>query len=81
MKTEDLEIEIVDILDFIIPEWAVPALINNDFSGLTEEEIGKVESFVEKYGDTCSINGEHFFSWHNELETSDQCVTIWHLFR
>ena len=55
------------ILDFIIPEWALCPLVNGDFSALNDEEIKKVTEFTSKYGDTCSINGESFFSWRNDI--------------
>ena len=35
-----------DVYEFKIPEWAVSALINGDTSGLEEEDIKKIESFV-----------------------------------
>ena len=36
-----------NIVDFTIPDWAVSALINGDDSGLTEEDIDKIQNFVE----------------------------------
>lgn len=35
-----------NLYEFTIPEWAVSALINGDTSGLEDEDVKKVESFV-----------------------------------
>ncbi len=58
----------VEIYDFIIPEYALCAIVNGDYEGLTGTEVSKVEYFIKQYGDTCSINGESFFSWHNDID-------------
>jgi hypothetical protein len=43
-----------DLLDFDIPEWALSALINGDYSGLEDDDEAKINQFVkrvsEKYG-------------------------------
>lgn len=43
-----------DLIEFDIPDWAVSALINGDYSGLSDEEESELNAFVdrvvEKYG-------------------------------
>jgi len=34
-------------IEFIIPEWALCAIVNDDYTGLTEEETGKINKFLE----------------------------------
>ena len=36
------------VIDFVIPDWAVSFLINGDSDGMTDEEIHKVNMFVDK---------------------------------
>ena len=35
-----------------IPMWALPALVNGDFTGLTDEEVEQVEEWLEESGYT-----------------------------
>lgn len=35
------------MIEYQIPEWAMCALFNGDFEGLTEEECEKIEAFLE----------------------------------
>jgi hypothetical protein len=48
-----------DLLEFTIPDWALSSLINGDDSGLEEEDIEKIDKFVnrivEKYGNALFI--------------------------
>ena len=37
-----------DLIDFDIPEWALPALINADESGLTDEDQQELNTFVNR---------------------------------
>jgi hypothetical protein len=43
-----------ELLEFVVPDWALPSLINGDDSGLNDEDIDKIDKFVsktsEKYG-------------------------------
>ena len=36
-----------DLIDYIVPSWSMAGLINGDFSGLSDEEIKKLEAFIE----------------------------------
>lgn len=38
----------MNIIDFVIPNWALSALINADMSGLTDEDEAKINKFVDK---------------------------------
>jgi hypothetical protein len=58
--------------DYIIPEWALPALINGDTSGLTGTEENNLECFINDLGDWENLvfvdKGEKFFSWRNDID-------------
>ncbi len=41
------ELSSEDICEFVIPEWALPALINGDFSGLSDEDEQKLNAFID----------------------------------
>jgi hypothetical protein len=51
-----------DLLEFTIPTWAITSLINADDSGLEDEDIEKVNDFVdrvvEKYGNANFMLGD-----------------------
>lgn len=51
-----------DLLEFDIPEWAVSALINGDYSGLSDEDEQKLNSFtqnvVQKFGNAHFMLGD-----------------------
>jgi hypothetical protein len=40
---------IFEVYDEKIPQWALPALVNGDLSGLDEDDIKLVMEFSEKY--------------------------------
>lgn len=64
------------ILEFTIPTWAVPALINGDYSGLEDEDEEKLNKFVEKtvakYGNALFMLGdkseETEFHYRNDID-------------
>lgn len=37
-----------DLIDFVIPTWALSYIVNNDPSGLEDEDIEKVDKFVDR---------------------------------
>lgn len=37
-----------DLIDFIIPTWALSYIVNNDPSGLEDEDIEKVDKFIDR---------------------------------
>lgn len=51
-----------------LPEYWAPALINNDFSGLSKDEVAQIKNFLEEedlpYPVGCS--DEAYFSWSND---------------
>lgn len=67
-----------EVYEFVVPEWSLPYLINNDPSGLTEDEIKKVDKFAEEvYKLTKSDismgsgwDGEPYFKWRNDIDGS-----------
>lgn len=54
-----------EILEFIIPEYAVSSLINGDDSGINDEDIEKIDKFVEE---TVVEYGHANFSLPNDDE-------------
>lgn len=67
-----------EIYEFSVPTWALPYLINNDPSGLSKEEIKKVDKFsAEVYSLTKSDismgsgwDEEGSFKWRNDIDGS-----------
>lgn len=61
-----------DVLE--LPEWSMKALVNRDYSGLTEEERSMIDCFLEKYefidlvcdGETGEFK-DPGFSWNPEF--------------
>jgi hypothetical protein len=56
---EDLE---DDLIEFTIPEWAMPVLINGDYSGLSDEDEAKIDEFVndtvKEFGNANFMDGD-----------------------
>lgn len=59
-----------------IPTWALNALVNNDYTGLSEREESQIESFLWGIRTTCdSLNctyilgfsDEEYFTWNPEF--------------
>ena len=75
------------VLDFIIPEWAICALINGDESGLNESDISILNSFirqtVKKYGNANFMLGEKSdeseFRWSNDISNEGGTVCTLYL--
>lgn len=73
MNTEQKTFE---TLEFIVPSYSLCALINGDFSGLTEEEETQINKFIEETAQTYGsaffspdVNSEEYFSWHNDIDS------------
>lgn len=74
-------------VEFRLPTWALPALINGDFTGLTDEEERKVLEFtdecIQQYGNAWVIlpsgDVEVFFSTWNDIDAckGGECVTAY----
>jgi len=56
-----------DLLDFDIPEWALSALINGDYSGLEDDDINKLEAFTSRIAS--EYGNAHFMM--NDIEGED----------
>jgi hypothetical protein len=55
--------------DLVVPCWALCAIVNNDYEGLTDQEITKVKTFIAEYGYCCgAVSEESYFSWHNDID-------------
>lgn len=58
-----------EICNYILPSWALPAIVNGDESGLEEGEGEKIANFIEAEGIlSVSPQGEEFFSHTNDLD-------------
>jgi hypothetical protein len=57
---EELEDELID---FTVPDWSMGALINGDYSGLSDEDEAKINEFVDKVS---RIYGNAMFMDANE---------------
>lgn len=63
-----------DLIDFIIPTWAMSAIVNGDYSGLDDAEEEKLKIFidkkVEKYGNANFMLADEgtYFSNSNDID-------------
>ena len=59
---EETSTENDDLLEFIIPEWAISSLINGDDSGNSDEDDQKINKFISnivaKFGNTNFMLGD-----------------------
>jgi hypothetical protein len=59
-----------DILTYTLPEYLASYLINGDASGLTEQEINEIDSFLKKEKiSILSAGDEPFFKWRNDMNS------------
>ena len=60
------------IINYRLPNWALPYLINSDPSGLSDEEIDKVDKFVIQEIQGCfnvtMPDGESYFAHTNDID-------------
>ena len=56
--------------DVIVPEWALPALVNGDYEGLSDEDIADVKTFERNFmqGGPCELA--------NGLNVGDCCIPL-----
>ncbi len=75
-ENESLETEDDELLEFDIPTWALSVLINGDNSGLEDEDIKKLDAFIQEtideYGNANFMSGgeseEPSFRWRNDID-------------
>lgn len=51
---------------YTLPEHWAPALINGDFSGLSDSEEQEIKEFCEGKGSCLNCSEESFFKWRND---------------
>lgn len=56
-----------NLVDFDVPQWALSALINGDFSGLSDEDESKIMSFMERVSK--EFGNAHFI--YDDIEGKD----------
>ena len=66
-----------DVIEFTVPEWAMPALIDGDMSGLSRDEIIKINVFTDvvasKYGNADFFAGkDNGWKSMKKYDTSNQ---------
>jgi len=67
-----------EVYNFVVPTWALSYLINSDPSGLSDEEIKKVDKFADEVykltkSDISMGSGwdnEGYFKWRNDIDGS-----------
>lgn len=67
-----------DIYEYVIPTYALPYLVNNDPSGLSDEEIEKIDKFADevykKTGSSIEMGIDYeqqpYFKWRNDIDGS-----------
>lgn len=67
-----------------IPTWALGALFNHDYTGLTEQDIEQVRSWEKKMLDDCGAtsafyevsDSTEYFTNHPEFGKPTTCLTI-----
>lgn len=65
-----------DIYEYVIPTYALPYLVNNDPSGLSEDEIEKIDKFADEvYKETgasiemgIDYEQQPYFKWFNDID-------------
>ena len=70
ISNEDLAKFNENYYSVIVPEWALPALVNGDYEGLTDDEIMDVQSFEKHFvpGGDCEL--------YNGLTAGDLCIPM-----
>jgi len=65
-----------ETIEYVLPVWTLPALINGDLSGLEDSEVNALDALhVEIDLHACgrhyhwsATEDESFFSWRNDLQ-------------
>lgn len=68
----------METIDYLLPDWAAPYLVNNDCSHMSESEIAMVDAFVDKHNiRIVGIQDDSHFCTQNDLtKLGDQCSTF-----
>ena len=59
-------------IEYVIPDWALCAVINDDYSGLEDQDIADLEKFLESVpgeGHWGYCDNESYFSRHNDVHS------------
>ena len=72
-----------DLVEYVVPNWSVPCLINGDYNGLSDEDEEALENFTKKVirecGNAWFMLGEksddYDFSSSNDVDNYAQSVT------
>lgn len=59
----------IEIAEYLLPSYYTSALINDDYSGLTDEEEKEIKQWLinVKPGYCLTCSDESYFSWHNDM--------------
>lgn len=56
--------------NYVLPTWTFPAIVNGDYSGISDDEAEQINNFVENEGIiSLSPEGEEYFSLHTDFNT------------
>jgi len=72
-----------DLVEYVVPNWSVPCLINADFSGLNDEDEKSLDSFIEQVKNECGNamfmlgdkSDDYGFSHRNDVDSYAGDVT------
>jgi hypothetical protein len=72
-----------DLVEYVVPNWSVPCLINGDFSGLNDEDEKSLDSFIEQVKNECGNamfmlgdkSDDYGFSHRNDVDSYAGDVT------
>jgi len=63
---------------YVLPSHWASALINDDYSGYTDEEVMKIKDFCEDLGPCIDATDEEEFSWWNDAANLGGSVATFH---
>lgn len=66
-------------IEYVLPDWTLSALVNNDWSGLDEPEAKRLRSFLDSipgYSFLCELEHEGFLHGNDLDGYASNCVTV-----
>jgi hypothetical protein len=63
-----------DYIEVNLPTWALCAIVNDDYSGLSDEDETQVRKFVAKHGDVFDSDETVYFHWNPAFGAATSCI-------
>ena len=65
--------------EYTLPAWALPAIVNGDTSGLTDQEEAALDAFLEEVAASFGVGHwapadeepEEYFRWSNDIRLGE----------